>query len=82
MSPDYAIVEIGRAIAKLPSEQRSGPQRALMALARRRFGTFMDAINSSGLTRIHEWKDMDKGEYRVKLQTDLGMAEGEDHGKQ
>lgn len=82
MSPDYAIVEMGRAIAKLPNEQRSEPQRALMALARRRFGPFMDTINSSGLTRIHEWKDMDKEDYRVKLQTDLGIAKGQDHGKQ
>jgi len=73
MSVDYAIVEQGRAAAKRPEKKRTAEQLAVLALARQRFTPFMTTIAASPLTRIREWRDMDKGEYRKQLAADLGM---------
>jgi hypothetical protein len=73
MSVDYAIVEQARSFAKVPEDARTKDQRALVALARERFAPFMRTMAGSALTRLREWKDFDKAEYRMKLATDLGI---------
>jgi len=73
MSVDYAIVEQGRAAMKTPEQKRSPEQRAAIELARRRFKPFMQTMSSSPLTRIREWKNLDKGQYRKGLATELGI---------
>jgi Domain of unknown function (DUF4838)/Glycosyl hydrolase family 67 N-terminus len=73
MSVDYAIVEQVRAAMKTADDKRSAAQGALIALARKRFDPFMETLTISKLTRIHEWKDLDKAEYRKTLATDLGL---------
>ncbi len=72
MSVDYAIVEQARAAAKGAQKDRPESQ-ALLALARNRFAPFMETMARSKLTRIREWKDVDKKEYRVQLAADLGI---------
>lgn len=74
MSVDYAIVEQARAAAKIPEQDRTGEQRALMTLARARLAPFTGTMAASKLTRIREWKDCDKAEYREKLAADLGIS--------
>jgi len=72
MSVDYAIVEQARAAAKSP--QKDGlEQQSLLALARKRFAAFIGTMAASKLTRIREWKDVDKAEYRNRLAVDLGI---------
>lgn len=73
MSVDYAIVEQARAAMKLPKEKRTAEQRSLIDLARRRFEPFMRTMASSKITRLREWKDYDKAEYRAKLAADLEL---------
>jgi hypothetical protein len=73
MSVDYAIVEQGRAAAKVPAEKRTPEQLGVLALARQRFAPFMNTMAASPITRIREWKNMDKAEYRNRLATDLGI---------
>lgn len=73
MSIDYAIVEQARAASKSPEADQSPEQRALVVLARERFGPFIATLLASKLTRIREWKDFDKSEYRDQLAADLGI---------
>ncbi len=73
MSVDYAIIEQARAAMKTPDGQRNAVQGALIALARKRFAPFMQTMAASKLTRIHEWKDLDKSEYRKTLAADLDI---------
>jgi hypothetical protein len=73
MSVDYAIVEQGRAAMKTPEQKRSPEQRAAIELARRRFSPFVQTMSNSPLTRIREWKNVDKGQYRKRLATELGI---------
>lgn len=75
MSVDYAIVEQARAMAKATSKEPTPAQRDLLALAKARFPVFMATMAQSKLTRIREWKDVDKAEYRSKLAADLGIPE-------
>jgi len=72
MSVDYAIMEQARAAAKGAQKDRPEAQ-ALLALARNRFAPFMETMARSKLTRIREWKDVDKSEYRNRLASDLGI---------
>lgn len=74
MSVDYTLVEQARALAKTADKERTPPQQALLALARQRFAPFMATMAGSRLTRIREWKDVDKAEYRSRLAADLGVA--------
>jgi hypothetical protein len=74
MSVDYAIVEQARAAAKGKQKTGAGQQQALISLARQRFTPFLATMDASKLTRIREWKDVDKAEYRRKLAADLGVA--------
>jgi hypothetical protein len=73
MSVDYVIAEQARAAVKTADDKRTEPQRALIALARRRFAAFMQTFERSKLTRIREWKDVDKADYRKTLATDLSL---------
>ena len=73
MSVDYAIVEQGRAAMKTAEWKRSPEQRAAIELARRRFSPFLRTMRDSPLTRIREWKNVDKDEYRKRLATELGI---------
>ncbi len=73
MSVDYAIVEQARAAMKVADGKRTARQRDLITLARSRFATFMQTFERSKLTRIREWKDVDKADYRKTLATDLGL---------
>lgn len=73
MSVDYAIVEQGRAAAKTPEKNRTPEQQMLVQRARQRFAPFLQTLDSSGLTRMHEWRPLDKNEYRKKLASDLRM---------
>lgn len=73
MSLDYAIVEQARAVAKMPTGRRSDEQSNLLALAKMRFRLFMATFGRSKLTRIREWKDVDKADYRAKAAADLGI---------
>ncbi|MCX6911002.1 MAG: DUF4838 domain-containing protein [Verrucomicrobia bacterium] len=74
MSVDYVIAEQARAATKAAEKNRTEPQRALIALAQSRFATFMQTFERSKLTRIREWKDVDKAEYRKTLAADLGIS--------
>lgn len=74
LSVDYAIAELGRAAAKLPESRRTADDRAILALAQSRFEPFMQTFLASKLTRIREWKDVDKAEYRRLLAADLGLT--------
>jgi len=73
MSVDYAIVEQGRAAAKLPEKKRTAGHLAVLALARQRFAPFMATMAASPLPRIREWRDVDKAVYRNQLAVDLGI---------
>ncbi|MBI5397685.1 MAG: DUF4838 domain-containing protein [Verrucomicrobia bacterium] len=73
MSVDYAIAEQARTAAKAAKKDRTESQRALIALARSRFATFMQTFERSKLTRIREWYDVDKAAYRKTLAADLGL---------
>lgn len=73
MSVDYAIAEMARALTKVPEKDRTPEQRALVTLGRERFALFMRNMAGSALTRLREWKDFDKAEYRAKLAADLGI---------
>jgi hypothetical protein len=73
MSIDYAIVEQARAAAKTPEPKRSAEQRIVIDLARRRFAFLVQTMAGSHLTRLREWEDFDKAEYRAKLAADLGI---------
>ena len=73
MSVDYTIVEQARAAMKISDNQRNADQRELIALARKRFAPFMQTMAASKLTRIREWKDLDKAGYRKTLAADLGL---------
>jgi len=59
MSVDYAIAEQARG------------QRALIALAQSRFPAFMQTFERSKLTRIREWRDVDKADYRKTLEAEI-----------
>ncbi|MCX7825877.1 MAG: DUF4838 domain-containing protein, partial [Verrucomicrobiae bacterium] len=73
MSVDYAIAEQARAAAKTADTNRAEAQRALITLARSRFAAFMRTFERSKLTRIREWQDVDKADYRKTLAADLGL---------
>lgn len=73
MSADYAIAEQARAASRIPAQDRTEGQRAVIALALERFSAFTGTMAHSPLTRIREWKDCDKAEYRAKLAADLGI---------
>ena len=73
MSVDYTIVEQARAAVKTAGDKRTAAQDALIALARKRFAPFIQTLAVSPITRIHEWKDLDKAEYRKTLAADLGI---------
>lgn len=74
MSVDYAIVEQARAAAKVPEKKCSDSQKSLISLAQSRFEPFTATMAASKLTRIREWKDVDKAAYRQTLATDLGIS--------
>jgi hypothetical protein len=74
MSVDYAIVEQGRAVAKTPAQKRTAVQNRQRELARTRFAPFTATLATSKLTRIREWKDVDKTAYAQTLATDLGIS--------
>ncbi|HPM81387.1 MAG TPA: DUF4838 domain-containing protein [Candidatus Anammoximicrobium sp.] len=69
MSVDYAIVERVRAAA---GKKDSAPS-PLSALAVHRFQPFVQTLAASGLTRLHEWKQLDIADYRAKLAAALGV---------
>ena len=71
MSVDYAILERARwqALRKLPVNER------FMPLAAARFQPMMDVLWTSKITRLHEWKKLDKEVYRRDLMRDLRMKE-------
>ncbi len=73
MSVDYVIVEQARAATKTAEKDRAERQRALLQLAQRRFAPFLATMDASKLTRIREWRDVDKAAYRKKLAADLGI---------
>lgn len=73
MSVDYVIAEQARSAMKTAESKRTAQQRDLIALARKRFPTFMQTFERSKLTRIREWKDVDKADYRKTLAADLGF---------
>ena len=73
MSVDYVIAEQAKAAMKLADNKQTAQQRDLIALARKRFPTFMQTFERSKLTRIREWKDVDKADYRKTLAADLGL---------
>jgi len=74
MSVDYAIVEQGRAVAKTPAQKRTAVQNRQLELARTRFTPFTTTLAASKLTRIREWKDVDKTAYAQTLAADLGIS--------
>ena len=78
MSVDYTIAEQARKAAKVSDSKRSASQRDLIVLARKRFAAFMQTFEHSKLTRIREWKDVDKADYRKTLAADLGIQPGAD----
>lgn len=71
MSVDYVIAEQARSAMKTAESKRTAQQRDLIALARKRFPAFMQTFEHSKLTRIREWKDVDKADYRKTLAADL-----------
>ena len=73
MSVDYVIVEQARAAVKTPEKARTERQKALIALALGRFAPFTQTMAASRLTRIREWKDVDKAAYCRTLAADLGI---------
>jgi hypothetical protein len=74
MSVDYVIAEQARTAIKTADGKRTAQQRAIIALARSRFAGFMQTFERSKLTRIREWKDVDKAGYRKALAADLEMT--------
>jgi hypothetical protein len=70
MSVDYAIVERARAQASQKAREAS----PLGPLAARRFEPFVETLQSCDLTRLMEWRTVDKAEYRKKLAEALGIA--------
>jgi len=70
MSVDYAILERTRlqVTDKLPASVE------LRSLAARRFGPFMEVFRASTLTRVREWNNVDKDDYRRKLAEALGIT--------
>jgi hypothetical protein len=73
MSVDYSILEQARAAAKMPEKNRTPAQKAIITLARSRFAPFVQTMTASRLTRIREWKDIDKSAYCSTLAKDLGI---------
>lgn len=69
MSVDYAIVERARAQAAAGQHDKA----PLGPLAARRFKPFVDTLDSCGLSRLMEWKAVDKADYRAKLAAALGL---------
>jgi hypothetical protein len=67
MSVDYAILER----ARLESPQRLPINAPLLALARQRFAPFFQTLQTSKITRLNEWKLLDKEAYRRKLALSL-----------
>jgi len=61
MSVDYAIAE----------QARTEP--TLRPLAQRRFPAFMQTFQRSQLTRIREWRDVDKADYRKTLEATINQ---------
>jgi hypothetical protein len=59
MSVDYAIAELART------------QQALRPLARSRFPLFKQTFEQSKLTRIREWRDVDKADYLKILESEI-----------
>ncbi|MBM3859721.1 MAG: DUF4838 domain-containing protein [Verrucomicrobia bacterium] len=59
MSVDYAIAELART------------QQALRPLARSRFPSFKQTFEQSKLTRIREWRDVDKADYLKILEAEI-----------
>jgi len=72
MSVDYALLERARlqAAKKLPEDER------LRAVATKRFAPFMAVFRSCSLTRIAEWRPVDKDDYGKKLAAALGIESG------
>ena len=69
MSVDYAIAER----ARIGGQKGATGDKALLALAKARFGPFMATLGSSGLTNLREGRRMDFAEYRDKLAAALGV---------
>jgi len=69
MSVDYAVVERARAAAG----KKDSPPSPLAALAVERFKPFVETLAASGLTRLHEWTQLDVADYRTKLAAALGV---------
>jgi len=69
MSVDYAILERARlqALRKLPLSP------AFQKFAATRFQPFFETLAKSRLTRLEEWKSLDRETYRSKLAKDLGI---------
>jgi len=64
MSVDYAIVERARAAA---GQGKLSADSVLGRLAARRFEPFMQALAGSQVTRLMEWRPLDKQEYHRGL---------------
>lgn len=63
LSVDYAIAERARAAAGKPGAEQS----PLVALAQKRFRSYMENLGSSGVTRLREGRKLDLPDYRKKL---------------
>ena len=69
MSVDYAILERARTQAVEVAED----QRTLGPIAAGRFDPFFEVLESSGLTRLQEWRPVDVQDYRQSLAEALGQ---------
>ncbi len=72
MSVDYAIVERARAGAGR-SAAAADDDAPILAVARRRFGPFMETLRTSGLTNLREGARLDFDAYRRQLAAALGI---------
>ena len=67
MSVDYAIVERARL------QRTKAPDSPICQLARQRFQPFIQTLEKSGLTHLHEHRQLDLAEYRSQLAAALGL---------
>jgi hypothetical protein len=72
LSVDYAILER----ARLEAQKKLPADPALRALAATRFEPYCDLLDSCPLTRLSEWRPVDKEAYRKTLAADLGLPAG------
>ena len=70
MSVDFAILER----ARLQAAKRLPANDALKTLAVKRFPLFFKTFEASAVTRLREWSNVDKAEYRSTLGKALGIA--------